>query len=129
MHIHTCIHRGKINRYTIYISDGHICNTIFIIAQKSNALKCLNIRAPSAILSFFVMFLTFFMSSLPGLAPFPPITHTFSCISFQFDSVQIYSFACVNMSMIAPPCGECVENNGFEPLTPCLQSRCSSQLS
>jgi len=24
-------------------------------------------------------------------------------------------------------CG--VENNGFEPLTPCLQSRCSSQLS
>lgn len=63
MHIHTCIHRGKINRYTIYISDGHICNTIFIIAQKSNALKCLNIRAPSAILSFFVMFLTFFMSS------------------------------------------------------------------
>ena len=28
------------------------------------------------------------------------------------------------------PCGlTCVENNGFEPLTPCLQSRCSSQLS
>ena len=28
------------------------------------------------------------------------------------------------------PKGElCVENNGFEPLTPCLQSRCSSQLS
>ena len=24
---------------------------------------------------------------------------------------------------------ELVENNGFEPLTPCLQSRCSSQLS
>ena len=23
----------------------------------------------------------------------------------------------------------CVENNGFEPLTPCVQSRCSSQLS
>jgi len=22
-----------------------------------------------------------------------------------------------------------VENNGFEPMTPCLQSRCSSQLS
>ena len=22
-----------------------------------------------------------------------------------------------------------VENNGFEPLTPCVQSRCSSQLS
>ena len=25
--------------------------------------------------------------------------------------------------------GSCVENNGFEPLTPCVQSRCSSQLS
>ena len=25
--------------------------------------------------------------------------------------------------------GSFVENNGFEPLTPCLQSRCSSQLS
>ena len=24
---------------------------------------------------------------------------------------------------------DAVENNGFEPLTPCLQSRCSSQLS
>ena len=27
-----------------------------------------------------------------------------------------------------PPRGR-VENNGFEPLPPCLQSRCSSQLS
>ena len=26
-------------------------------------------------------------------------------------------------------CCDQVENNGFEPLTPCLQSRCSSQLS
>ena len=24
---------------------------------------------------------------------------------------------------------QCVENNGFEPLTPCVQSKCSSQLS
>ena len=40
----------------------------------------------------------------------------------------IYSLACVNMSKISRPKGV-VENNGFEPLTPCLQSRCSSQLS
>ena len=33
-----------------------------------------------------------------------------------------------NMSKIVRPKGH-VENNGFEPLTPCLQSRCSSQLS
>ena len=54
----------------------------------------------------------------------------------------IIAFTFVNMSKIAIPLrGEewiqvtcvtldpSVENNGFEPLTPCLQSRCSSQLS
>ena len=41
---------------------------------------------------------------------------------------QLYSLACVNMSKIGAECRG-VENNGFEPLTPCLQSRCSSQLS
>ena len=35
---------------------------------------------------------------------------------------------CSNMSMTENH-GDGVENNGFEPLTPCLQSRCSSQLS
>ena len=37
---------------------------------------------------------------------------------------------CITMSKTVPGkhSGE-VENNGFEPLTPCLQSRCSSQLS
>ena len=56
-------------------------------------------------------------------------------------SILIYSLACVNMSKISSrlefPLIGCadqhshgkVENNGFEPLTPCLQSRCSSQLS
>ena len=56
--------------------------------------------------------------------------------------VKLYSLVCVNMSNSAfPPTGhvvpvrpgvrfeEMVENNGFEPLTLCLQSRCSSQLS
>ena len=33
------------------------------------------------------------------------------------------------MSKIVAPKKGAVENNGFEPLTPCLQSRCSSQLS
>ena len=37
---------------------------------------------------------------------------------------------CSNMSMTErPEKRDGVENNGFEPLTPCLQSRCSSQLS
>ena len=37
--------------------------------------------------------------------------------------------ACANMSKILRRKNRHVENNGFEPLTPCLQSRCSSQLS
>ena len=36
---------------------------------------------------------------------------------------------CTNMSKILRAQQAHVENNGFEPLTPCLQSRCSSQLS
>ena len=51
-----------------------------------------------------------------------------------------YSLACVNMSKILccylsvlrrclRNVDSMVENNGFEPLTPCVQSRCSSQLS
>ena len=36
---------------------------------------------------------------------------------------------CDSMSKIDAPYKGQVENNGFEPLTPCLQSRCSSQLS
>ena len=47
----------------------------------------------------------------------------------------LYSLDCHNMSKIdvhwhfLPRLVHYVENNGFEPLTPCLQSRCSSQLS
>ena len=64
---------------------------------------------------------------------------------------SLYSLACANMSkidaiglsdyftisqlsptvrsQIVKLSNDHVENNGFEPLTPCLQSRCSSQLS
>ena len=79
------------------------------------------------------------------------VAHTFSCIRLTLKPAGMppnftnYSLACVNMSKIdakggrATPPGKTgrvpedphgeVENNGFEPLTPCLQSRCSSQLS
>ena len=46
--------------------------------------------------------------------------------------VRFSTFCLSNMSMtvFGPlPKARIVENNGFEPLTPCLQSRCSSQLS
>ena len=51
-----------------------------------------------------------------------------SCVSRESN----LALFCSRMSMNerAPQrSGTCVENNGFEPLTPCLQSRCSSQLS
>ena len=56
--------------------------------------------------------------------------HTFSFL-FVVRSLELlfYSLACVNMSKIFSGTCPGVENNGFEPLTPCLQSRCSSQLS
>ena len=61
-----------------------------------------------------------------------------SAVRNCFLFLNLYSFACINMSKIF--CSlrlflfrhrpqNRVENNGFEPLTPCLQSRCSSQLS
>ena len=43
-------------------------------------------------------------------------------------NVFTYSLVCQYVKELVSK-KEIVENNGFEPLTPCLQSRCSSQLS
>ena len=61
---------------------------------------------------------------IPRNSPAPGKIRTGRCPAF------LYLF-CSSMSMTdCLPHGENgVENNGFEPLTPCLQSRCSSQLS
>ena len=51
--------------------------------------------------------------------------HTFSCM---INVLKLLS--CVSICQRSlPQTMRMVENNGFEPLTPCLQSRCSSQLS
>ena len=44
---------------------------------------------------------------------------------------SLYLFLLFDVQYVKDPLSlaGCVENNGFEPLTPCLQSRCSSQLS
>ena len=68
--------------------------------------------------------------------------HTFSCCatSLQIPSRQgrtvegalclyLQSCLCQNVKDRTSHKRDGVENNGFEPLTPCLQSRCSSQLS
>ena len=63
----------------------------------------------------------------PRHPPYALLCFLLSFRSSSFHSYELFarsvSFAS-NTSMIF-----CVENNGFEPLTPCLQSRCSSQLS
>ena len=51
-------------------------------------------------------------------------------VSFLLQSC-LYNMSKIDTGMPAPEGADpaSVENNGFEPLTPCLQSRCSSQLS
>ena len=60
------------------------------------------------------------------------VAHTFSCIEIFFStvlSVTTCQRSFFRLLRVMCEALECVENNGFEPLTPCLQSRCSSQLS
>ena len=102
--------------------------------------------------------LLYFLVAFAALKKKEPrnVAHTFSCLVYRSHrqcrpkghdlglsptemnivDCSFYSFACVNMSKIFCQgrrhlCRRTkrVENNGFEPLTPCLQSRCSSQLS
>ena len=70
------------------------------------------------------------LSAVPGTetAAAGAPAHTFSCI---VEKTLVHLQSCLsNMSKIyRRQHAANVENNGFEPLTPCLQSRCSSQLS
>ena len=49
-------------------------------------------------------------------------------IFFLFQYVKELFFRLFSGASVDVPSGD-VENNGFEPLTPCVQGRCSSQLS
>ena len=51
------------------------------------------------------------------------------CIATMHSRDFLVLTLCDSMSKIDALYKGQVENNGFEPLTPCLQSRCSSQLS
>ena len=70
-----------------------------------------------------------------AVAPLQEDGHSYFqlCTFIIYTSLYFLEFhstvSCVNMSKISCPFKGRVENNGFEPLTPCLQSRCSSQLS
>ena len=70
------------------------------------------------LLSFFLFDLlcrSLYFDSLGFFQLFIALCLVFFKTRFQYVNVLLFPFG--------------VENNGFEPLTPCLQSRCSSQLS
>ena len=79
--------------------------------------------------SFSQLITSFFAFESQGILHVPLFAFFFSFVMYHFfkqyivSTVARCSFAS-NTSM-----SSLVENNGFEPLTPCVQSRCSSQLS
>ena len=92
-------------------------------------------RHPPCALSFFL--LPAAMTSCADMRTSDRAAHTFGCIgcgSFYLQSClcQYVKDRCRFRSRgpdVRTVNDGLVENNGFEPLTPCLQSRCSSQLS
>ena len=69
---------------------------------------------------------SFFASESQGILRSLLVTYLFP---FLHSSYALLFFSLLTMSKNFHPSSGSVENNGFEPLTPCLQSRCSSQLS
>ena len=78
--------------------------------------------------SFSQLITSFFASESLGIHLSPFFTSVLSHLSMGAGYILALLVSCPNMSMSFCSC-ELVENNGFEPLTLCLQSRCSSQLS
>ena len=67
---------------------------------------------------------SFFASESQGILHMPLFAFFYLFVRPALAGLARFCLFASNTSMIFP-----VENNGFEPLTPCLQSRCSSQLS
>ena len=85
----------------------------------THALFCSVARAPSSTVLLVTTCQRSF--SVPGLSsPSPPAVA---------GGLASPAPPAVAGGLASPILNRRVENNGFEPLTPCLQSRCSSQLS
>ena len=74
---------------------------------------------------FFLIRVTNQQKSFPIFSLFCPQIFSFELRFFLVPIMSMYASFLLDMISLT----EHVENNGFEPLTPCLQSRCSSQLS
>ena len=106
--------------------SGH-CLTGCPIRISADQVVCADPRSFSQLITSFVASESLGIHRLP-LLTFTPLHAIAGMIGgiLQLFYCSTYSFCLYfNMSMIAV----LVENIGFEPMTPCLQSRCSSQLS
>ena len=80
--------------------------------------------------NFSQLITSFFASESLGIPHAPFLTFLRLLFSNEELSFWVDMVCFVLLFSFFPTCqGSSVENNGFEPLTPCLQSRCSSQLS
>ena len=101
-----------------------ICTSPRIIAAYRVLHRLHEPRHPPCALSYFPRYRT----SRNPCARAGAGAHTFSCIVEK--NVSLSTVLLVqHVKDLADCLKSKVENNGFEPLTPCLQSRCSSQLS
>ena len=75
--------------------------------------------------SFSQLITSFFASESLGIPRAPLITYFYFALSL----VHSLQFLLQYVNELYSPDANSVEDNGFEPLTPCVQGRCSSQLS
>jgi hypothetical protein len=59
----------------------------------------------------------------------PTVVFSIFLVFFQYVKERFYYALKIMRHNLHRNCVAIVENNGFEPLTPCVQGRCSSQLS
>ena len=76
--------------------------------------------------SFSQLITSFFASESLGIPRAPLITYFYS---FTLSLVLSLQFLLQYVNELYSPIANSVEDNGLEPLTPCVQGRCSSQLS
>ena len=76
--------------------------------------------------SFSQLITSFFASESLGIPRAPLITYFYFFVLSLALSLQ---FLLQYVNELYSPDANSVEDNGFEPLTPCVQGRCSSQLS
>ena len=105
-----------------------ICSSPTLFAAYHVLLRLQEPRHPPYALSYLLAVPYRYGRCLLKVVPFSWIFVTF--VARVRSGLRLCDFVLSNMSNIKCACSALfVENNGFEPLTPCLQSRCSSQLS